>query len=112
MCTYDFVDDRWVYPSLLDVSVGVADLGDGVGPWIPSEEELEQVRDDFDRALGEDYRVLVHHFGVEVTPLGPAPYSEGFMRWLFERPLPNDVVGRIVARAKVGMAERLGIREA
>jgi hypothetical protein len=36
-------------------------------PWIPSEEDLEQMRKDIDWAMASEYRTLVHHFGLEIT---------------------------------------------
>jgi hypothetical protein len=42
------------------------DLGDGQGPWVPGPEELEAVRDDIDLALSSDFRLIVHHFGLEM----------------------------------------------
>jgi hypothetical protein len=42
------------------------DLGDGQGPWVLGPDELDAFRDDMDMALSSDFRLLVHHFGLEV----------------------------------------------
>jgi hypothetical protein len=41
-------------------------MGQGRGPWIPGLDEIRNVRDEFDMALSSDFRLMVHHFGIEV----------------------------------------------
>jgi hypothetical protein len=61
----DGVAER-LYSPLILAKLGIQDLGDGQGPWVPTPEELEAVRDDMDTALSADFRLLVHHFGLDV----------------------------------------------
>lgn len=61
----DGVAER-LYSPLILAKLGIMDLGDGQGPWIPTGDELEQVRDDMDTALSSDFRLLVHHFGLDI----------------------------------------------
>lgn len=123
-CHYDFDSDRWVMPTyaeiarlnakpgdVLDVSVGASAevMGDG-SPWIPSTEDLEAIRDDFESALAMDYKLLVHHLGINVQVIGQDLHSDQFKDWLSARPtVEAGVVGDIVYRAKRRMAERLGL---
>jgi hypothetical protein len=52
---------------LILAKLGIMDLGDGQGAWVPSPDELDAFRDDMDMALASDFRLLVHHFGLDVT---------------------------------------------
>lgn len=65
LAAQDAVAER-LYSPLLLAKMGIQDVGDGV-PWIPSQDELEAFRDDLDIALASDFRLLVHHFGVDIT---------------------------------------------
>lgn len=65
LASQDAIAER-LYSPLILAKLGATDLGDGQGPWIPGPSELEQFRDDLDIALSSDFRVLVHHFGLEV----------------------------------------------
>jgi hypothetical protein len=65
LASQDAIAER-LYSPLILAKLGATDLGDGQGPWIPGPEELEQFRDDMDVALSSDFRLLVHHFGLEV----------------------------------------------
>jgi hypothetical protein len=65
LASQDAIAER-LYSPLILAKLGATDLGDGQGPWIPGPSELEQFRDDLDVALSSDFRVLVHHFGLEV----------------------------------------------
>lgn len=56
-----------LYSPLILAKLGIQDMGDGLPPFIPGPEELDEVRDQFDIALSSDFRLLVHHFGLEVT---------------------------------------------
>lgn len=66
LASQDAIAER-LYSPLILAKLGATDLGDGQGPWIPGPEDLEQFRDDMDLALSSDFRLLVHHFGLEVT---------------------------------------------
>jgi hypothetical protein len=61
----DAIAER-LYSPLILAKLGIQDIGDGV-PWIPSADEIQSLRDDFDIALEAEMRLLVHHFGLEVT---------------------------------------------
>jgi hypothetical protein len=65
LASQDAIAERLYSPMIL-AKLGIMDLGDGQGPWVPSPEELEGFRDDMDVALSSDFRLLVHHFGIEV----------------------------------------------
>lgn len=60
----DAVADRLYAPMVL-ATLGSPDLGDGE-PWIPSQDELDGVRDDMQTALSADFRLLVHNFGLKI----------------------------------------------
>jgi hypothetical protein len=66
MASQDAIAER-LYSPLILAKLGIMDLGDGQGPWIPGPDEIDSVRDDFDIALSSDFRLLVHHFGLDVT---------------------------------------------
>lgn len=58
------VADR-LYSPLVLATLGSPDLGDGT-PWLPSQDELDDARDDFQTALSADFRLIVHNFGLKV----------------------------------------------
>jgi hypothetical protein len=60
----DAVADR-LYSPLILATLGSENLGDGT-PWLPTQEELEDARDDFQTALAADFRLVVHNFGLKV----------------------------------------------
>ena len=61
----DAIAERLYSPFIL-AKLGIQDLGDGEPPWIPDEDQLEMVRDDIDVALASDFRLMVHHFGLDI----------------------------------------------
>jgi len=65
LASQDAIAER-LYSPLILARLGVLDLGDGQGPWVPSPDELDAFRDDMDLALSSDFRLLVHHFGLEI----------------------------------------------
>jgi hypothetical protein len=65
LASQDAIAER-LYSPLILAKLGVMDLGDGQGPWVPDPSELDSFRDDMDLALSSDFRLLVHHFGLEV----------------------------------------------
>ncbi len=56
-----------LYSPLILAKLGIMDMGDGLPPWLPTPSELESVRDDLDIALSSDFRLMVHHFGLDIT---------------------------------------------
>jgi hypothetical protein len=60
----DAVADRLYSPMVL-ATMGIENMGDGE-PWIPSQAELDNLRDDMQTALSADFKLLVHNLGVEV----------------------------------------------
>lgn len=66
LASQDAIAER-LYSPLILAKLGVMDLGDGQGPWIPDPDQLDAFRDDMDVALSSDFRLLVHHFGLEVN---------------------------------------------
>jgi hypothetical protein len=65
LASQDSIAER-LYSPLILARLGIMDLGDGQGPWVPGPDELDAFRDDMDIALSSDFRLLVHHFGLEV----------------------------------------------
>jgi len=65
MASQDAIAER-LYSPLILAKLGVQDIGDGV-PWMPGPDECEAFRDDIDIALASDFRVLVHHFGIDIS---------------------------------------------
>ena len=61
----DAVADRLYSPFIL-ATLGIQNLGDDVGPWIPDEAELDDTRDTINEALAADFRLMVHHFGLDI----------------------------------------------
>lgn len=66
LASQDAIAER-LYSPLILAKLGIQDMGDGLPPFLPGPEELDSVRDDFDIALSSDFRLMVHHFGLEVT---------------------------------------------
>jgi hypothetical protein len=66
LASQDAIAER-LYSPLILAKLGIMDMGDGMPPFIPGPEELDSVRDDLDVALSSDFRVMVHHFGLEIT---------------------------------------------
>jgi hypothetical protein len=66
MASQDAIAER-LYSPLILVKLGVQDMGQNRGPWLPGFDEIRAVRDEFDIALASDFRLMVHHFGIEVN---------------------------------------------
>lgn len=66
LASQDAIAERLYSPFLL-AKLGIMDMGDGLPPYLPTPDELESVRDDIDVALSSDFRVMVHHFGLDLT---------------------------------------------
>jgi hypothetical protein len=65
LASQDAIAER-LYSPLILAKLGILDLGDGQPPWVPGPEELDEFRDDMDLALSSDFRLLVHHVGLEI----------------------------------------------
>lgn len=61
----DAVADR-LYSPLILANLGIEDVGDGEGPWIPEPEEIDALRDDLALALMSDFRLMVYHHGLQI----------------------------------------------
>lgn len=61
----DAVADRLYSPMIL-ATLGIQNLGDDAGPWIPDPTELDATRDLLNEALAADFRLMVHHFGLDI----------------------------------------------
>lgn len=66
LASQDAIAERLYSPFLL-AKLGIMDMGDNQPPWLPGPAELDSVREDLDIALSSDFRVMVHHFGLELT---------------------------------------------
>ncbi len=66
LASQDAIAERLYSPFIL-AKLGIMDMGDGLPPWIPTQDELQSVRDDIDITMAADFRVMVHHFGLEMT---------------------------------------------
>lgn len=60
----DAVANRLYAPFIL-AKLGL-DRVDGGEPWIPDFEDLEATRDQINEALAADFRLLVHHYGLDI----------------------------------------------
>lgn len=65
LASQDAIAER-LYSPLILAKLGIQDMGNGQGPYIPNAGDLEQLRDDLDLALASDFRLLVHHFALDV----------------------------------------------
>jgi hypothetical protein len=65
LASQDAIAER-LYSPLILAKLGVNDMGDGHGPWIPGPDQLESFRDDMDIALSSDFRLMVYHYALEV----------------------------------------------
>ena len=61
----DAVADR-LYSPLILATLGIQNLGDDAGPWIPTTDDLDETRDTLNEALAADFRLMVHHFGLDI----------------------------------------------
>ena len=65
LASQDAIAER-LYSPLILAKLGVNDMGDGHGPWIPGPDQLDSFRDDMDIALSSDFRLMVYHYALEV----------------------------------------------
>lgn len=61
----DAVADR-LYAPLILAKLGVEDIDGSGTPWIPDAAERDSLRNDLNLALAADFRLLVHHFGLDI----------------------------------------------
>ena len=61
----DSVASRLYAPFIL-ATAGLPDVGDGM-PWIPTQEELNEINNQIQLALAGDFRLLTHHMGLSLT---------------------------------------------
>lgn len=61
----DAVADR-LYAPLILAKLGVEDIDGSGTPWIPDAGERDALRSDLNIALAADFRLLVHHFGLDI----------------------------------------------
>lgn len=65
MASQDAIAER-LYSPLILAKLGTNDMGPNRPPFIPGPAEIGALRNDLDIALNSDFRVLVHHFAIEV----------------------------------------------
>jgi hypothetical protein len=51
---------------VLHVRVGIEDMGDGIGPWIPTPDEVDHVKEEVEAHLPDGVTAYVTHFGVYI----------------------------------------------
>jgi hypothetical protein len=62
--TQDSIADR-LYSPLIMATLGLDNIDDQ-GPWVPTPEELQSMRDDLQLALNSDFRLMVYHHGLDI----------------------------------------------
>lgn len=55
-----------LYSPMILATLGIQNLGDEAGPWIPTSDDLDETRDRLNEALAADFRLMVHHFGLDI----------------------------------------------
>lgn len=65
LASQDAIAER-LYSPLILAKLGINNVGDNEGPWIPGPDQLESFRDDMDLALSSDFRLMVYHYALEV----------------------------------------------
>ena len=58
------IADR-LYSPMLVATLGIQDMGDGQ-PWIPTQDDLGDLRDDLQTALMADFKLITHHMGLKI----------------------------------------------
>lgn len=66
LASQDAIAER-LYSPLILAKLGIQDLGGGQGAWFPGPGALDDLRDAMDVALSSDFRLLVHHFGLDIS---------------------------------------------
>jgi hypothetical protein len=65
LASQDAIAER-LYSPLILAKLGILDMGQQRGPWIATPNDTRQLRDDLDIVLSQDFRLLVHHIGIDV----------------------------------------------
>lgn len=52
---------------ILHVKMGIMDMGDGLPPWIPTQQECDDVKKDWEAVTDSDTEVIVTHFSQDST---------------------------------------------
>ena len=65
MASQDAIAER-LYSPLILAKLGVQEMGQQRIPWIPGPNEISSFRNDLDLALSSDFRLIVHHFGIDI----------------------------------------------
>jgi len=65
MASQDAIAER-LYSPLILAKLGIMDMGQNRGPWIPGPGEIREIRDQLDLALSADFRLMVHNIGIDV----------------------------------------------
>lgn len=65
MASQDAIAER-LYSPLILAKLGIQDMGPNMPPWLPTQDQLDAFRDEMDVALSQDFRLIVHHFGLDV----------------------------------------------
>ncbi|MBU6232381.1 hypothetical protein KGP36_07140 [Patescibacteria group bacterium] len=65
LASQDAIAERMYSPMIL-AKLGIEDMGDNLGPWIPGSDQLDAFRDDMDLALASDFRLMVYHYGLKI----------------------------------------------
>jgi hypothetical protein len=65
LASQDAIAER-LYSPLVLAKLGIQDMGQNRGPWIPGPSEMMEIRDQLDVALSSDFRLMVYNFGIEV----------------------------------------------
>ena len=65
LASQDAIAER-LYSPLILAKLGINNVGDNEGPWIPGPDQLAAFRDDMDIALSSDFRLMVYHYALEV----------------------------------------------
>lgn len=65
LASQDAIAER-LYSPLILAKLGVQEMGANRMPWIPGPNEIGAFRNDLDLALSSDFRLIVHHFGIDI----------------------------------------------
>jgi hypothetical protein len=65
LASQDAIAER-LYSPLILAKLGVQEMGANRMPWIPGPQEISSFRNDLDIALSSDFRLIVHHFGIDI----------------------------------------------
>jgi len=65
MASQDAIAER-LYSPLILAKIGTPEMGAARTPWIPGPNEISSFRNDLDLALSSDFRLIVHHFAIDI----------------------------------------------